>query len=254
MWPTDCQLHFAKAVDASHRAVMADTDEASARGGARSGAGDTGRTGGRRTAAAAARRARASPTSVRALETFDARFTEYRRIDRDILPLAVENTNLKAQQLLFGRCTDAVSEIRTAVGALGQSQHAMSADRRDALAARTSAAVLEVQVVLARHIAEADEAAMTRMEERIHVLEAEADTAIASLGREASPEARAAARSALDRFKTVVEEITTLSRRNTNVRSLALALGRQRTITSQCDESLRQLATALSTHTFNATR
>ena len=247
------QVHFSKAVEASNRAVMADTDEASI---------TAAHEAEQATKATEANVARLRPLlgdlrladELRALEAFDTRFTEYRRIDRDILPLAVENTNLKAQRLLFGGCTDAVTEIRAAVAALAQSQRGMSADRRDALVAQTSAAVLEVQVVLARHIAEADELAMTRMEERIHTLESAADTGIGSLGRGARPEGVAAARSALDRFNTIVAEITKLSRRNTNVRSLALALGRERTITSQCNESLRQLATALSAHTFNATR
>ena len=247
------QVHFTKAVEASNRAVMADTDEASI---------TAAHEAEQATHAALADVARLRPLlgdlqladELRALEAFDTRFTEYRRIDRDILQLAVENTNLKAQKLLFGACTDAVAEIRAAVAALAQSQRGISADRKDALVAQTAAAVLEVQVVLARHIAEADEAAMTRMEERIHILESSANTGISSLGPGTRPEALAAARSALDRFKTIVEEITQLSRRNTNVRSLALALGRQRTITSQCHENLRQLATALSAHTFNATR
>ena len=164
------QVHFTKAVEASNRAVMADTDEASI---------SAAHEAEKATHAALEDVTRLRPLlgdlhladELRALEAFDTRFTEYRRIDRDILPLAVENTNLKAQKLLFGGCTDAVAEIRAAVAALAQSQRGISADRKDALVAQTAAAVLEVQVVLARHIAEADEVAMTRMEERIHTLE-----------------------------------------------------------------------------------
>ena len=247
------QVHFAKAVDASNRAVMADTDEVS-----RAAAQEA------EHATDAAQRdvAKLRPLlkdlqfadELRALESFDTRFSEYRQIERDILPLAVENTNLKAQRLLFGACADAVTDVRKTVSALARTQRAMSADRRDALVAQTAAAALEVQVVLARHIAEADDAAMTRMEQQMHASEAAADTCVSSLGRGTSPEALAAAQSSLSRFKAIVDQITQLSRRNTNVRSLALALGRQRTITSQCDEHLRELTAALAQHTLTATR
>ena len=49
-------------------------------------------------------------------------------------------------------------------------------------------------------------------------------------------------------------EIVTLSRRNSNVRSLALSLGRKRTVTAECEDALRALEQALATHEFTATR
>jgi hypothetical protein len=64
----------------------------------------------------------------------------------------------------------------------------------------------------------------------------------------------AAAAAALDQFKTTNTELVALSRRNSNVRSLALSLGRKRTLTGACDESLRALQDALMTHGFAATR
>ena len=64
----------------------------------------------------------------------------------------------------------------------------------------------------------------------------------------------AAAKSAFDRFRTMNAEIVRLSRRNTNVRSLALSLGRKRTVTAECDDQLRALDEALSKHEFSATR
>jgi hypothetical protein len=58
----------------------------------------------------------------------------------------------------------------------------------------------------------------------------------------------------LERFKANNTEIVALSRRNSNVRSLALSLGRKRTITAQCDDQLRALEDALAKHEFRATR
>ena len=63
----------------------------------------------------------------------------------------------------------------------------------------------------------------------------------------------AAAAAALDRFKAINAELVTLSRRNSNVRSLALSLGRKRTVTAECDDTLHALEEALSKHDFTAT-
>ena len=48
---------------------------------------------------------------------FKARFDEYRRLDDEILPLAVENTNVKAQRLSFGPAREAADDFRTSVDA-----------------------------------------------------------------------------------------------------------------------------------------
>jgi hypothetical protein len=45
-----------------------------------------------------------------------------------------------------------------------------------------------------------------------------------------------------------------LSRRNTNVRSLALSLGQKRMRTAACEDSLRELQDALAKRGFSATR
>jgi hypothetical protein len=59
---------------------------------------------------------------------------------------------------------------------------------------------------------------------------------------------------ALDRFRAINIDIISLSRRNSNVRSLALTLGRKRTVIAQCDDQLRGLRETLSKHATNATR
>ena len=97
---SDLHVAFTKAADAANRAVMAETDDASSK------------------AAEEARRGRQAVArdidalhpvlqslgysdDVHHLDEFKTRFDEYRRLDDEILPLAVENTNLKAERLSF---------------------------------------------------------------------------------------------------------------------------------------------------------
>ena len=49
------------------------------------------------------------------LDDFNKRFGEYRKVDGEILSLAVENTNLKAQRLSFGPADDAVESFRRSI-------------------------------------------------------------------------------------------------------------------------------------------
>ena len=63
-----------------------------------------------------------------------------------------------------------------------------------------------------------------------------------------------AALAAFDRFESVNADILALSRRNSDVRSLALSLGRRRMVTAVCDDQLAALEHALAGHDNRATR
>lgn len=251
----DLRVQFTRAADASNRAVMADTDAASQ---------SAAREAGQATAAVQrdldALRTLLQDLGDRAesaqLGAFHARFVEYRKLDDTILPLAVENTNIKAQRLSFGPAQEAVNAFRESIETA--TRPAASKDgRADTLAARATAALLEVQVMQARHIAESDEAAMTRMEAAMTASESTARKALDTLHGLLPPASRnqlAAAAAALDRFTTTNTELVALSRRNSNVRSLALSLGRKRMVTAECDDILQALQETLASRHFAATR
>ncbi len=190
---------------------------------------------------------------MRLLNEFDGRFAEYRTLDRTILGLAVENTNLKAQRLSFGPAREAADAFRDSLDAIAHASP--DAWRVQAIAASAVANVREIQALQAPHIAEADEAAMSRMDTQMAAAETAARRALDSLKGmvEPSPDLGAAA-AALDRFKAINAELVALSRRNSDVRSLALSLGHKRTLTAACDDSLRALQAALQQHAFTATR
>jgi len=251
----DLLVEFTKAVDAGNRAVMAHTDEASA---------------------AFAREAEQARLAVerdfralkpvlqglgyaeeaRLLDEFGSRFGEYRALDRTILGLAVENTNLKAQRLSFGPAQEAADAFRHYAEAVAPSE-AKDTWRVRAYAASAVAAVREIQVLQAAHIADPDDAAMSRIEERIATSEAAARSALQALTTLVGPSHRprlTSAGAALDRFMDVNAQITRLSRRNTNVRSLALALNQKGKLAGACEHSLRALRQALEQRGFAGTR
>ena len=251
----DLLVQFIRAGDAANRAVMSETDEASV---------------------AFAREAEQATEAVQAdadalrpllldleysnearlLEDFGGRFAEYRTLDRSIVALAVENTNLKAQRLSFGPAQDAANAFRDALVPVAPPDPAKDGWRVKALVATAVTSVREIQVLQAPHIAESDEAAMTRMEKQMAASEAAARRTLETLSV-VRPESRphlTAATAALDRFAGLNTQIVALSRRNSNVRSLALSLGQKRNLTAACEDSLRALQDALSQRGFTGTR
>jgi hypothetical protein len=253
---SDLRVQFTRAADASNRAVMADTDEASTAA-AREAEDATQQAGHDATALQAILTDLGDTTELGQLDSFSKRFSEYRALDQQVLPLAVENTNLKAQRLSFGPVQDAVNAFRESIEKAGRLSAAKDSAGVDALIARAIAAVLEIQVIEARHIAESDEAAMSRMEAAMTGSAGAAQKALERLKSELPPAAApslAEAAAALDRVTRANAEIVALSRRNSNVRSLALSLGRKRPITAECSDLLQQLEETLASHHFSATR
>lgn len=252
---SELHVSFTRAADASNRAVMADTDDASIAA---------------KDEATAARQAvdhdlvTLQPIlteldyadELRALAAFRTRYEEYRRLDDEILPLAIENSNLKAQRLSFGDAQEAAKAFRASLEAAVRLAPPGQANAAALLAHRAEIAVLEIQVLQAPHIAESDAAVMTRMEASMNTSAASAKATLdrlkAMLPRAATPLAEADA--ALARFLSVNADIIALSRKNTNVRSLALSLGRKRVVTAECEDQLRALGEALAKHESTATR
>jgi hypothetical protein len=246
-------VEFTKAADASNRAVMADTDEGAA------------------AAAVEAKRARGNVAlamqslqpilesfgrgeDLRHLQEFSDRFNEYQRLDDEILSLAAENTNLKAQRLSLGAGRESAEALRKALGAVVRSR---ASARIETVAARALIGVLDIQVLQAPHIMEPEDKEMSRIEMQMTASEQAARKALEELGSEAPPDAWshvAAARTALDQFTKINSEILALSRRNSEVRSLALSLGRKRTVVAQCEDQVQALESVLAKHAFTGTR
>jgi hypothetical protein len=252
----EMHVELVKAAGASDRAVMADTDDSSV---------SFARDAERATRAVQSGMGELGPRlqslgyhdEAHLLDEFATRFAEYQKVDHDVLSLAVENTNLKAQRLSFGPVEQAADAFRDAVVTIVKGAPAKDRCRLDEPAARAVLAVREIQVLQAPHIAEADDAAMKHLETEMAAREATARDALKTLEGSVPPKARpevAAASMLLDKFDALSAQLVALSRQNTNVRSLQLALRQKPSLTAACDVRLTALEDALSKKGFSGTR
>ena len=252
----ELRVAFGQAANASNRAVMADTDEASVAFAA--------------DAEQAKKTVRSDVDAIRpllrdlgyddesrALDDFEKRFAEYETLDHSVLELAVENTNLKAERLSFGPIRDDARAFRAALDAVAKAAKPSTRCPIASAVASAEIAIADIQVLHAPHIAEANDAEMTRIESEMNALEATARGALGTLAGLVDPVSQpdiAAATAALDRFEATHAKIIALSRRNSNVRSEELSLGKMLTLSGACDVSLAALSDALAKRGFKATR
>jgi len=249
----DLRIQFSKAADASNRAVMAETDEASI---------------------AFAHEAEHSSTlvdhdvaalgpllnrlgvseEVRLLGLFSKQLAAYRNVDRVALDLAVENTNLKARRLSFGPAREAADRFKAALANFAPSLTATDHCRAEALAAKATLNVRELQILQGPHIASPDDSAMTAMEQEMATLEGQTAETLTALQGLLAPNSLTAARAAFEEFKSIQSQIVPLSRRNTNVRSLELSLRDKPPLAAACDDTLLRLDAALAQEGSKATR
>ena len=251
----DLTVQFTMASDAANRAVMADTDEASIEFAKES----------REATAAVQKDVDALRSTLKTLgyadedkllTDFANSFAEYRRLDENVLGLAVENTNLKAQRLAFGPAQDAANAFRDTLKGLTPGNPA-DAWHVEALSANAVMTVREIQVLQGPHIADADEAVMTKMETQMSTSQTAARKSLDALRPLISAASRQkldAAASALTRFLELNTQIIALSRRNTNVHSLMLSLDEKRKMTLACQDNLRALQASLSKRGYSGIR
>ena len=249
----DVRVQFNKASDASNRAVMADTDEASVAF-AHEAEQDSATIEHDLAALTSLLNALGVQTEAQILDRFKKQFASYRTVDREVLTLAVENTNLKAQRLSFGAERDAADRFKTALGQLLPSLAASEHCRADGLVASAVLSMRELQLLQGPHIAASDDAAMTAIEQQIAVLSAKTATAVSALHGLVEPSSLASAEAALEEFKGIEAQIVALSRHNSNVRSLDLSLRVKPPLATACDDSARELQNALANEGSKATR
>jgi hypothetical protein len=183
------------------------------------------------------------------LDQFSRAFTEFQRIDAELLALAVKNSNLKAYGLAFGPAAEALEEMDTALFRLATKSAAWP-DARNVmlLAFGAETAALRIQALLAPHIAEESdkkmdelEAVMAKEDREVHN---DLDRLAALQNVSGDPDLETAS-SSYARFSNVRTQILALSRENTNVRSVAISLGQKRKVMLLCQGALEALQQAI---------
>ncbi|HSD10056.1 MAG TPA: hypothetical protein VLF14_03675, partial [Candidatus Binatia bacterium] len=176
---------------------------------------------------------------------FSQAFGEFERIDRELLALAVRDSNLKAYNLAFGPAAEALEQVDAALSRV-VTKSATWPNSSDImrLAFGAQAAALRIQALLAPHIAEESdkkmdelEAMMAKEDRQVHH---DLDDLEAIKNLAADPDLVAAS-SAYARFSALRTQILALSRENTNVRSVAISLGQKRKVMLLCQSALDAL-------------
>jgi hypothetical protein len=181
---------------------------------------------------------------IEKLDAFDAARGDLEEVDKRLLPLAVQNTNLKATRLAASEGAAALNRL---VDSLTAMQHA-SADP-EVVRELSSAAVaaLRVQDLLLVHIPAAEPAEMTRLESQIRKLIGEVDGMLAALRQnpQVSADGVATASLAWSDYQRVAADVLRLSRENSNIVSFDLSVHAKRPATKACLNALAALETAV---------
>jgi hypothetical protein len=183
------------------------------------------------------------------LAQFTLAFGQLKELDEEVLGLAVKNTNLKAFGLLFGAAASTLAEMDSALARmLAKRADAPSAKRVMAMAFGARLGMLRIQTLLAPHIAEESDTKMNQMEDAMGKEEEEVGKDLDGLTALAKPEGDtdlATAMSQFARYQALKAQILSLSRQNTNVRSLALSLNQKRQALAVCLDALNALKVAI---------
>jgi hypothetical protein len=183
------------------------------------------------------------------LVQFSKVFSDFQRVDNDLLDLAVKNTNIKAYGLAVGPAADALKDMDTALSRLAATNAGSPEANSVAFSAfGAQTAALRIQVLLAPHIAEESEKKMDELEAQMARNDQEVRKDLAALAaieklRGDSDLETAVADYA--RFSEVRGRILVLSRENTNVRSLAISLDEKRKALFLCQDVLSGLQEAI---------
>ncbi len=183
------------------------------------------------------------------MSRFKDAFVEYRRVDENLLALAVKNSNIKAYELAYGPAAGAVSQMNEALDRLvARERDTPVAKQALPLALGAETGALRIQTLLAPHIAEEADAKMDAMEATMAKDDAAVKQHLAELARLPALKDDADLRTAVAQyaeFGALRTRILALSRENTNVRSLSISLNEKRKVTQVCESMLEALLEAI---------
>ena len=164
---------------------------------------------------------------IEKLAAFDAAWADVERVDQRLLALAVANTNLKAARLSASQGAAALDRL---VDGLGEIMRGTDSAGTIRTLSGASIAALRIQPLLLVHIPSADDAEMTRIEDRMRKLSEEVDHDLDTVreGGLVAPERLAAAAQAWTDYQGILKQVLHLSRENSNVISFDVSVHEKR--------------------------
>jgi hypothetical protein len=195
---------------------------------------------------------------MKLLKEFNDNWTISRVIDKELLSLAVENTNIKAANLSQTAAAQAITNFERI---LSEAMDIPATEGERAQAAKFAYQAVTAAFMIYRleapHINEAEDKKMDELEILMAVNEKKVRNALRSLSRvtDRLGSVIGKASAVFSIFMDVNKEVVRLSRMNTNVKSLQLSLGRKRNVAAQCEAILNSLQDTVQTgRFFKATR
>jgi hypothetical protein len=196
---------------------------------------------------------------IKLLKEFSDNWNNFRVINRELLSLAVENSNIKAANLSYTAAAQAMGYFEQRLSALTdlpKFDHERAQMARLAYQAVASAFV--IYSLEAPHINEAEDKKMDELENLMAVNERKVRDALRNIALLTDRQGRIIfdeVSSAFSKFMEVNKEVVRLSRMNTNLKSQQLSLGRMRTVAAQCEAILNSFEnTVQSGRTLEATK
>jgi hypothetical protein len=186
-----------------------------------------------------------NPQEAHLFREFSRSWEILQAIDREVLSLAVQNTNLKALRLSFVPSPEAIGRMVKALNHLmdrvSSSPNAVGITRR---ASQAIIGAFHIYALQGPHIAESTAAQMDKIEAEMKNHDAQVTDALHNLEVQVDASSKPLLHTAWASYKDfqkINAEIVDLSRQNSNIRSFALSLGQKRKMTAQCQDVLAAL-------------
>jgi hypothetical protein len=189
---------------------------------------------------------------------FDSCWMELHKLDKTILELAVQNTNLKASALSREKGAEAMERFEHALKEIGQSYTDIPNEGRvEKSIGNALTNGLKIYNLHSPHIAESSDEKMDKIEAEMKAEENDVLKSfdeLSGITGEEHRESLSKAKKAFSDFMDVTTMVIKLSRQNSNIKSLEISLGRKRKVTAQCDEVLAAFQETVQSRNFKATK
>jgi succinate dehydrogenase flavin-adding protein (antitoxin of CptAB toxin-antitoxin module) len=202
---------------------------------------------------------RADSQETELMDRFAQALREFQQVDKQLLDLAVQSSNRKAYGLAFGPAMQLLKEMDEALSRI-VADHAESPSENKLqvvrLADEVRIGILRMQVLILPHIAEASDQKMDEFESQLSAEDRKVRENFAALSALLSKSDKSNIETTTLRyteFQKLKSQIIKLSRQNTDVRAVAIALKEKRKAMLACQDALVALEHAIQAEPITST-